>query len=117
MASCGRRVLTLIAVLVFLIILLAGNCPTRRWERYVPNPWPWSVPRWRGPAFPRRSPLWEGFAWGQWLENTSRENFYTSAALEEPTRSYTPYTGTPNLGYWGTRPWAEAALSPTPLCG
>ncbi len=40
------------------------------------------------------------------------EKFYTSAALEEPTHSYTPYTGTIPYGPWGTRPWAEAAADP-----
>lgn len=113
-SACGALAL---AALLLLLLLIAGCRPARRGDRYVPNPWPWYYPKWRGPTFPSRAPLGEGFAWGQWLENSSRENFYTSAALEEPTRSYTPYTGTPNLGYWGTVPWAEAALSPAPLCG
>jgi hypothetical protein len=42
------------------------------------------------------------------------ESFYTSAAREEPTRSYTPYTGTIPYGPWGTLPWAEATAYPGP---
>lgn len=34
-----------------------------------------------------------------------RDGFYTSAAREEPTRSYTPYTGTVARGAWGAAPW------------
>lgn len=42
----------------------------------------------------------------------SRDRFYTEHGQEEPTRSYTPYTGTVPLGYWGTLPWAEAVPCP-----
>ncbi len=112
MAACACKPLAIAVVLLLLLVVAVSCRPTRR-DGYVPNPWPWYVPRWKGPEFPRG----EGFSWGQWQENTERENFYTSAALEEPTRSYAPYTGTPNLGYWGTVPWADAALSPAPLCG
>jgi hypothetical protein len=34
------------------------------------------------------------------------DTFYTSAATEEPTRSYTPYVGTIPNGAWGISPWA-----------
>jgi hypothetical protein len=37
-----------------------------------------------------------------------REQFFTPHGSEEPTRSYTPYTGTLPFGPWGARPWAEA---------
>ena len=37
----------------------------------------------------------------------SAEGFFTDFAQEEPTRSYTPYTGTIAYGTWGTKPWAE----------
>lgn len=37
-----------------------------------------------------------------------REPFFTEHGQEEPTRSYTPYTGTIPFGPWGTLPWAEA---------
>lgn len=36
-----------------------------------------------------------------------RDNFYTEHGQEEPTRSYTPYTGTLPNGPWGNLPWAE----------
>lgn len=38
----------------------------------------------------------------------TRDRFFTEYAREEPTRSYTPYTGTLPFGHWGDRPWAEA---------
>lgn len=37
-----------------------------------------------------------------------KDKFYTEYAQEEPTRSYTPYTGAVPYGYWGTTPWAYA---------
>ena len=53
-----------------------------------------------------------------------RDGFYTSAAREEPTRSYTPYTGEVARGAWGAAPWgvefapatcrAGAAAGPNP---
>lgn len=36
------------------------------------------------------------------------EGFFTRYAEEEPTRSYTPYTGTIPYGPWGTKSWADA---------
>jgi hypothetical protein len=41
-----------------------------------------------------------------------RDHFFTQYAQEEPTRSYTPYTGTVPVGPWGARPWGEAAPGP-----
>jgi hypothetical protein len=38
-----------------------------------------------------------------------RARFFTLHSLEEPTRPYQPYTGTPAFGPWGAEPWAEAA--------
>lgn len=34
------------------------------------------------------------------------DTFYTGAATEEPTRSYTPHVGTIANGTWGISPWA-----------
>lgn len=42
-----------------------------------------------------------------------RDHFFTLHGQEEPTRSYTPYTGEIPYGPWGTLPWAEAAPLPT----
>ena len=42
------------------------------------------------------------------------DKFFTLYAQEEPTRSYTPYTGTIPFGTWGTKPWAEAFDLETP---
>jgi len=36
----------------------------------------------------------------------ARDTFYTSYTLEEPTRPYTPCTGTEPYGPQGARPWA-----------
>ena len=41
-------------------------------------------------------------------KTSASERFYTHYAEEEPTRSYTPYTGTIPYGPWGTKPWAYA---------
>jgi hypothetical protein len=38
----------------------------------------------------------------------ARDRFFTESAREEPTRAYTPYTGTVPFGHWGAQPWAEA---------
>jgi hypothetical protein len=43
----------------------------------------------------------------RWCVGPRRDRFFTLYAQEEPTRSYTPYTGTVPLGHWGDRPWAE----------
>ena len=37
-----------------------------------------------------------------------KNKFYTEYARENPTRSYTPYTGTIPVGPWGVQPWGEA---------
>lgn len=44
----------------------------------------------------------------------SGERFFTQYAQEEPTRPYTPYTGTVPFGEWGTKPWAYAYDMETP---
>jgi len=44
------------------------------------------------------------------------ESFYTTTAFEEPTRSYTPYTGTIPFGPWGATPWAQQYPFPPPSC-
>lgn len=55
-----------------------------------------------------RSPLWRA---------ARRSGFYTESAVEAPTRSYTPYTGTEPLGVWGSTPWGDTAYSMAPtLC-
>jgi hypothetical protein len=41
-------------------------------------------------------------------KSARRDGFFTEHAREEPTRSYTPYTGTLPFGHWGDKPWAEA---------
>lgn len=55
----------------------------------------------RGPAAGRRQ---------------SVDRFGTVFASEEPTRSYTPYTGTIPNGPWGVKPWAEAVDLAPPVC-
>jgi hypothetical protein len=40
------------------------------------------------------------------------DGFFTRYSHEEPTRAYTPYTGTVPFGPWGTLPWAE--MRPVP---
>jgi len=53
-------------------------------------------------------------------KNTSstaeKSHFYTEYAIEEPTRSYLPYTGTEPRGFWGTEPWFDSAYSMGPGC-
>jgi hypothetical protein len=44
------------------------------------------------------------------------DRFFTLHGQEEPTRSYTPYTGTIPFGSWGTLPWAEAHPAGAPTC-
>lgn len=41
------------------------------------------------------------------------DTFYTQYGVEEPTRSYVPYTGTVENGSWGVRPWAEIEPAPS----
>jgi hypothetical protein len=41
------------------------------------------------------------------FKKRKKSGFYTPFAEEEPTRPYTPYTGTEPVGEWGARPWAE----------